>query len=1025
MMPCVRRAALTLLLLALPALPSDTTQAAGSPAPPDTQEETIEPLSPAQALAALRVPEGFEATLFAAEPDVRNPIAVSTDSRGRLWVAENFTYAERPTNFDLSLKDRILILEDTDGDGVHDRHTVFWDQGQKLTSIAVGFGGVWATCAPHLLFIPDRDGDDVPDGPPEIILDGFDADSVRHNIVNGLKWGPDGWLYGRHGILATSRVGHPGAADSERTPINCGVWRYHPTRKQFEVVSHGTTNPWGMDWDEHGECWLINTVIGHLWHVVPGAHWERMYGSDFNPHLYDLLPQTADHVHWDEGERWSDIREGMSGTTDAAGGGHAHCGLLYCDASWPKEYRGSLLAGNLHGRRLNRDTLHRHGSTYIARHAPDFLFSDDPYFRVIEMEHAPQTGMFVVDWSDIGECHENDGVHRSSGRIFLIRWTETDDATATDLAALSDNELVKLQRQPREWPARTARRILQERAVAGRDMEAAATALRELTKSTDSVLVLRGLWGLHVTNTLSAADIRSALTHKSEFVRTWGVRLAAEYGHLPADGALAARFTNLAQEDSSGLVRHYLASTLSRFAPQQRMPIALALAGRQEDADDPRQALMIWYGIEDGITASPEGARQLLQTAALPALPQYIARRLTHEIETTPELTAVVVDVLAATPEDDTTRVAALLTGMSEALRGWQKAPMPGGWSKLAKRLGTSEDENVRQLSRDLSLVFGDGRTMQELRKLARAGDADPAARQAAIRSLVTARAPELEPMLVKFLQDRDVAAEAIRGLAVVGGADTPKLIVSNYGRFRDAAREEAITALVSRPAFAPVLLDAVASGRIPAEAVPTFQVRQMLTFGDAGLTARIEELFPDITRRSQKALSRISQLREMLTDTTLAAGDRSHGRKLFQDQCAKCHRLFGTGGTTAPDLTGAQRTNLNYLLENIVDPSATVSKNYRMSVVLLEDGRVLNGVVTNETDRTITLQTPQEAMVLPLETIEERRQTDLSLMPEGQLDRLGDDDVRDLFSYLMSPSQVALPAETKVKDPASGSAAR
>ncbi|MFG0295107.1 MAG: PVC-type heme-binding CxxCH protein [Maioricimonas sp. JB045] len=1025
MTPCVRRAALMLLILTLHLLPHDTARAADSPVPPDTQDETIEPLSPAEALAALRLPEGFEATLFAAEPDVRNPIAVSTDSRGRLWVAENFTYAERPTNFDLSLRDRILILEDTDGDGVHDRHTVFWDEGQKLTSIAVGFGGVWATCAPHLLFIPDRDGDDVPDGPPEIVLDGFDGDSVRHNIVNGLKWGPDGWLYGRHGILATSRVGAPGAADAERTPINCGVWRYHPTRKVFEAVAHGTTNPWGMDWDQHGECWLINTVIGHLWHVVPGAHWERMYGSDFNPHLYGLLPQTADHVHWDEGERWSDIREGMSGTTDAAGGGHAHCGLLYCDASWPMEYRGSLLAGNLHGRRLNRDTLHRQGSTYVARHAQDMLFSDDPYFRIIELEHAPQTGMFIVDWSDIGECHENDGVHRSSGRIFLVRWNGSDGQVPADLTTLSDVELVQLQRQPREWPARTARRVLQERAVDGRDMTAAADALRELLEDSDPVLVLRGLWGLHVTDTITAADIDAALSHKSEYVRVWGIRLAAEYGHLPVDGPLAARFADLAANDPSALVRHWLASSLSRFEPQQRMPVALALAGRADDADDPRQTLMLWYGIEDAITSTPQAAERLLATADLPELPRFIARRLTHELESSPQLTELVVDVLASTSIEDTTRQTALLTGMSEALRGWQKAPMPDGWSELAERLGTSKDETVRQLSRDLSLVFGDGRTMQELLALARAGDADPAARRSAIRSLVAARAPELEPMLTKFLQDRDVASEAVRGLAVVGGEETPTHIVSNYGRLRHAARAEAITALVARPAFAPVLLDAVAAGRIPAADVPTFQVRQMLTFGDAALTARIEELFPDVARRSQKALQRIVELRDVLTDDALAAGDRSHGRRLFQDQCAKCHRLFGTGASTAPDLTGAQRSNLNYLLENIVDPSATVSKNYRMSVVLLDDGRVLNGVVTNETDRTLTLQTPTEAMVLPLETIEERRQTELSLMPEGQLDRLSEDDIRDLFSYLMSPSQVALPADAKSDSGGNSSASR
>src|SRR5260370_399394 len=145
--------------------------------------------------------------------------------------------------------------------------------------------------------------------------------AVRHNIVDGLKWGPDGWLYGRHGILATSLVGKPGASASQRTPINCGIWRYHPTRKVFEVVAQGTTNAWGFDYDEHGEMFFINTVIGHLWHVVPGAHYRRMYGTGFNPHLYQLIEKTAGHFHCDPGEKWDDIRKGgVSPTTDKAGG---------------------------------------------------------------------------------------------------------------------------------------------------------------------------------------------------------------------------------------------------------------------------------------------------------------------------------------------------------------------------------------------------------------------------------------------------------------------------------------------------------------------------------------------------------------------------------------------------------------------------------------------------------------------------------------------------------------------------------
>ena len=217
----------------------------------NTQAETIARPDADEAAAAFEVPAGFEVTVFAADPDVRQPIAATFDTRGRLWVVENYTYSDAAVGFDMSVNDRVLIFEDTDHDGRFDNRTVFWDQGQKLTGIELGFGGVWLTAAPNLIFIPDADRDDVPDGPPQIRLSGFEDKVVRHNIVNGLRWGPDGWLYGRHGILATSFVKVPGSAAA--TPINCGIWRYHPTAKKFEVVAHGGTNPWGFDFDHHGE----------------------------------------------------------------------------------------------------------------------------------------------------------------------------------------------------------------------------------------------------------------------------------------------------------------------------------------------------------------------------------------------------------------------------------------------------------------------------------------------------------------------------------------------------------------------------------------------------------------------------------------------------------------------------------------------------------------------------------------------------------------------------------------------------
>lgn len=286
------------------------------PKPYNTEKAEAPPMSAADAAKSATLPEGFRLEVFAAEPDVQQPISIAFDEAGRLWVAECYTFAERPLRWDLELSDRVVVLEDADGDGKMDKRTVFWDEGKRLTSAVPGHGGVWVTCAPQLLFIPDKDNDLVPDGEPIVMLDGFDAENIGHNIVNGMKWGPDGWLYGRHGITATSLVGKPGTPKARRTALNCSIWRFHPETHEFEVFCDGGTNPWGLDWDENGQLFYTNTVIGHLWHGIPGAYYTRMFGAHLNPHVYELIPHTADHYHWDTGaEKWNDIRNGVTGST--------------------------------------------------------------------------------------------------------------------------------------------------------------------------------------------------------------------------------------------------------------------------------------------------------------------------------------------------------------------------------------------------------------------------------------------------------------------------------------------------------------------------------------------------------------------------------------------------------------------------------------------------------------------------------------------------------------------------------------
>ena len=604
-----------------------------APAPFNTQEITIPFLKPAEALKAIAVPKGFRVQLAAAEPMVQQPIDMAWDTRGRLWVAECYTYAERETNFEKKLKDRIIILEDTNHDGVFDKRKIFWDGASQLTSIELGFGGVWAACAPNILFLADRNGDDRPDSEPEVILDGFETDKVRHNIVNGLRWGPDGWLYGRHGILGPgSKVGRPGSPEAKRTHIQCGIWRYHPTRKSFEVVCHGTTNPWGHDWDEHGQLFFINTVIGHLWHAVPGARYQRMYGNHFDKHLYELIQQTADHYHFDVGnEKWSDLKKtGMTSGTDAAGGGHAHTGMMiYLGDNWPAEYRGNVFTLNLHGLRMNQESLHRQGAGYVGKHAADFMFTSDKWFRGIELSYAPDGSVYLLDWSDIGECHDNDGIHRTSGRVYRISYGKTEVAKV-DLTKWSNEDLAESVGSPNEWYSRQARQLIQQRAAAGQDLTKAALKLMNTYRLTSSsATALRAMWTLNAIGSADEDWLLDQSNDKREHVRTWAIKLLCDQKALSKK--THERFIEMGSQDKAGLVQLQLASALQQLPLEDRWSLANALVSQDTFAKDPVFPLLVWYGINPAVTENRKAALELVAQCKIPKVRQFIARRLAGE----------------------------------------------------------------------------------------------------------------------------------------------------------------------------------------------------------------------------------------------------------------------------------------------------------------------------------------------------------------------------------------------------------
>jgi putative membrane-bound dehydrogenase-like protein len=974
------------------------------------------PIPTAEAARHVTLPPGFKASLFAGEPDIRQPVAMAFDDRGRLWVAECYTYADLKTNYDMNLRDRIVIFEDSKGTGHFDKRTVFWDQGKRLTSIAVGFGGVFATCAPNLIFIPDRNGDDMPDGPPEVLLDGWDTDVVRHNIVNGLKWGPDGWLYGRHGILANSTVGKPGAAENERVKINCGIWRYHPTRKTFEVVCHGTTNPWGHDWDEFGNLMFINTVIGHLWQGIPGAYFERMFGEHLAPHRYGLIEQAADHYHWDTGKSWTASRNASAGA-DALGGGHAHSGLMiYLGDNWPEECRGRMFTLNFHGRRINEDRLEQNGSGLVGRHEPDFITFGDPWFRGVDLDYGPDGAVYVLDWSDTGECHGHDGVNRESGRIYKLTYQGPRPGKTTakagpapgslltnSLARLSDAELVTLQFHPNEWYARHARRILQERAESGAEQAATKSALlREFDANTNVATKIRLLFALHGVKADSQSWLTSQLGNPEFHIRAWAVRFLAESGGSWEQ--LVPLFTKQAVEDPSPAVRLELASALQRIPTELREPLAAVLARHGEDIQDHNLPLMLWYGIEPIASAYPTNAVHLAQQSRIPVVREYIARRLGEQMGTQLHPVEYLLESFLNSP---VTAQLDILRGLATAVQGWHQAPRPQNWDSVLASVASRNDPEVQRLAQGLGVVFGDARALKDLQQTALDASASVEARQSALEELITARPVDLQKILERLLEDSVTSGIAARGLLEQKDSpDATALVLQHWRSVSESDQQAVVGAMTSRPNAAAALLEAVANGKLPRSTITAYDARQIANLKNESLDARLAHVWGKVQTSTADKKQLMDRYREMLNPDRL----KSAGRLVYSQTCAVCHKLYGQGAAIGPDLTGSGRANLEYLLENIVDPNAIVPEDYRVSELELKDDRSITGLVVGKNEHTITVQTPTEKLTLERSEIEKMRQTSLSLMPEGLLQGLKEDQVCNLIKYLMTPGQVPLP---------------
>ncbi len=956
----------------------------------EARRETF--LAPDEAVAAMTVRGGFRVNAWASEPMITQPMAFAWDDRGRMWVAENRDYESRGAGFSGSGDSRILILKDTDRDGAADSRKVFAEGIPFPAALAVGFDGVFVGAPPHLLFLPDRDGDDAADmDDVDIVLTGWGIRD-RHETINSFHWGPDGWLYGLEGFATPSRIRKPGPdetvyghndpfpddlLDADGVDINGGVWRYHPTKDRFEVVAHGFSNPWGIDYDAKGQIFITACVIPHLFHVVPGGIYHRQGGSHFNPHVYGDIRTIVDHRH-----------------RSAHGGAR-----VYLSDAFPEEHRGRLFMANIHEHAVLSDVLEPRGSGFVARHGEDFLMANNKQWVGFSMEIGPGGDVYVLDWHDADICGD-DVQHKETGRIFRIaaersladNWEDRYD----DVGAMSNERLVELQLSKSAWHARRARVVLQARAAKGEVDASVHDALRQMFASQpDGDLRLRAMWALHVTGGFATGELVAALDDEDPHVRAWAIQLLTEDRDAPT--AATESFIELAEGDASPVVRLYLAAALQRVEHDARWPIAERLVTKAEDADDHNIPKMIWFGIEPLVPENPARALRLARAARIPMLTENIARRA---------VAADALEVLVTSLEDRSAARPALLRGMLAGLEDQVHSEPPNNWERVHARL--KRDRNAADLALQVQREFGGAEVARQFLATLEDANAPPEDRRRAIQGLADQRHDALRERLPALLDEPELRIDAIRAVAAFdGGWEMGLDLMGRYETFDADEKLAAVQTLSSRPIYGRILTGAIESGGVPRRDVPAYAARQLHRVVGSGFL----EVWGPITRVSSEKTAAIARYTAMLGDDAIAAADTARGERMFDELCGACHRMFGEGGLIGPDLTGSNRTELDYLLTNIIDPSGDIQDVYQTLMVTTRDGRTWSGTVAARSDRSLTLRVVgQDDVVIANSDIQSRDVFPLSMMPEGLLDPYDDEEVTNLVAYLMTAREETSP---------------
>lgn len=971
---------------------------------------TTPALSPEEARKKFVVPPGFEMRLFAAEPDVVNPVAMTWDERGRLWVVELYEYPMGAKPGEPG-RDRVKILEDTDGDGRADSVKVFLDGLSLATGVLVGNGGVYVGQAPHLYWVEDTDGDDVADR-KTIVQTGFGLED-RHELLNGFTWGPDGQMYMTHGVFTVTKAVNPDER-GEPVVLTAGVARFRGDGRRLEVFAEGTSNPWGVDFDAKGNAFVSACVIDHLFHLAPGGLYSRQAGQPPYPFAYELLPSIVDHRHH------------MA----------AYAGIcIYQGDQYPAGYRGMALQGNIHDNAIHQDLLTPKGSTFSAGFTQDFVRANDGWFMPVSAQVGPDGTVWIMDWYDRYPCYQNAnadplGVDRERGRIWRVVHVGDQPGKALpsrpaglDLGKATTAELVKVLAHPNVWHRRTAQRVLNGR----RDVAGVKPAMSEMMRNgSGEDARLAALWTLFSTGLADATVLDAAARSELASVRMWAARFTGEQ----SDGSEAAlvRLERLAADADVTVrtavvtaVRQHVSGALTvNTAPARELADAGGFVARvlgplvahSRDAKDRDLPFLLWMALEPVVMADPTAAVDWLAQNGDEAMP--LSGRLAYKVmrrfcDTREPWALESAMELTERFAEGAPMLVPILTGLVDGQRGKALVPDAGAQAALARLLKSPNAEVVTK-AQQLGSLWGDATALKATLARMRDVGASEGDRVAAIRSARQNKGEEVRKALLEVAQAKGADAvrlEAVRALGEVGTDGTGKELLEGWAGYTPAVRRAVAELCTTRGQWRWPLFNAVEKGTVLRGDLPPTVIRTLVTSKEQAEQVKAQQLFGKVNATSTEKLRLIAEKRKVVVNGDI---DLAAGREQARKSCLICHKLHGEGAEVGPDLTGVGRSSLDALLHNVIHPNEIIGQGYENVIVETRDGRTLGGrMVENSAARVRLMMAGAVEEVVSKSEVQSLTVSENSVMPEG-LEQIPDADFRNMIWFILAPPEDGRP---------------